>query len=594
MRMKRELEADEKVMAKVRAEGDRLAGSFDYVSKTTGNVNKGLQLTNERAVMMGQVVGGLTAQMISGADGTQLMATGLTHMAMILSTAGPWGMAAGAAVTTVTSLVTALINANKEAKKTAEDGYKELEKIISATNDEIRKIDSEEHARALEKHKRAIDDIGESWQKSLESSRKYYREQDARADAELGLKLSELDLEKEERLSQVTDPIEREAVEEEFRTKERDAQFEADKAKIDRRQKQLEEEKKRAELTQQEAAAQIKQLENEIPELERELASDRPKGVKSDQQVAVDRYEEALRDAMEKAKAEGAEFDEYEKRRLGKLAEEARLKAEELRPAATKGRELIDAGRETYERVKDSEEVQDYNQRREQGEATMAQLREQLAAQKNVRNEAYVASKDVDAQLGNLGLERDTLINRSLREDKLAERRADAINERRRAYEESLTPEDRNTKELNRRLNGVTDPQKRSEIELGFQKELETKAKLDVQRNSLAGALKGAEGRDKAGDRDLRENLGKLADAAVKSAEVDDQTKADLQKAVKALEGGADDKELAEVARLLQKTAEVNEKNMKILVQATEVSLDRAKSLEARMQQLAKRLNELK
>jgi hypothetical protein len=613
MRMKRELEADEKVMAKVRAEGDRLAGSFDYVSKTTGNVNKGLQLTNERAVMMGQVVGGLTAQMISGADGTQLMATGLTHMAMILSTAGPWGMAAGAAVTIVTSLVTGLMKANDQAKKTAEEGYKELQGIIEATNAELLKIDSEQHARALEKHKRAIDDIAESWKKSLESSRRYYQEQDARADADLGLKLSELALEKEERLAQVTDPIEREAIEEEYRTKERDAQFDADKAKMDRRQQQLEMEKQQAELKQRETDAQIKQLNEEIIATERAIQTDRP-GVQSDQAKFVSDYESMLRTAMEKEAAAQELRDDlrtfslkpkdplagFKLSQLEEEAKKAREDAESLRPGAEGARELMDSRRETYgegeRKLSPAEqmEVGAFLNRRKQEEDFLKQARQERDSLAQTRDDAYVASKSADEQLGNLAKDRDALINRSLREDVVSQKRSDAINERRRAYEENLTPADRNTRELNRRLNGVSDPQKRSEIELGFQKELEEKSQLDVQRDSLGNALKGAKGRDKMGDADLSEKVDKLAEAALSGTDQQKQTKAELEKAAQALRDGASQEELGQVAQLLQKTAESTDSSMQTLVKAAEAALERAKSNEDAIKRLEQRVRELK
>jgi len=70
--------------------------------------------------MLGNALAGIVTQMTLSADATQLFASGLTSAAMIMSTAGPWGMAAGLALQTLTMFGLKYKQAADEAEKAAE------------------------------------------------------------------------------------------------------------------------------------------------------------------------------------------------------------------------------------------------------------------------------------------------------------------------------------------------------------------------------------------------------------------------------------------------------------------------------------------
>lgn len=101
---------------------------------------------------------------------------------------------------TLTVSGTVLYERKKKQEREAQEA-KELQQAIQATHAVMLKMREEEAVRAMAKHKAAIDEISTSWKESLESSRKYYEELDARAEAEMRLRRSELELEKQRRLN---------------------------------------------------------------------------------------------------------------------------------------------------------------------------------------------------------------------------------------------------------------------------------------------------------------------------------------------------------------------------------------------------------
>lgn len=562
-RLQQALEADKKAMNEARIAGGEMAGMFDHVSKNTNRANQSLRISQERAVMMGQVVGGLTAQMIAGADGTQLWASGLTHLAMIMSTAGPWGMAAGAAVTILTGLTTGLMKANEESKKAAAEGFQELQDSIEATNDQLREIWGEENAAAMAKHKRGIDDISQSWEKSLEASRKYYREQDARADAELGLKQSELELEKQQKLQATSDPIERDRIEESYREKEREAKFNSELAKNERRRKELQEEKSRAELTEKEAGAQIKQLEDDIVETEKARRMDHPEYVESDQRSILRQYREALE------AAKGGD-------------EEASRRVQGLAPEIGPARDVIDADRETYGKGREltpaeQKSVDDFLARQKQDDSSLASMREDLRKQKKLRDDSYSTARDRGSELGRLDLNDQELRNREVYGSRETQLRMNEIEGRRRERDDALPPQSLQQSKLDERLRGVTDPQQRANIELDFNKEAEQRTAQEALGKNIGRELQGAETRKKVGDADLAEKTQALADAAEANTDAQKKNKEELQRAAEAFKDGASTDEVARSARLFQETAKVQSENLQSLAKSAEAALDLAK-----------------
>jgi hypothetical protein len=142
--------------AKMSAALKELSENHKDADAAINKTGRTMEISRERAVMMGNALAGIVSQLALGADGTQLMASGATSLAMILSTAGPWGIAAGFAIQTLTTLGLKYKQTSEEAEKAA---AKEVE-AMTRTTESIRNanIHEDQWRRDMEKGNRVVDD----------------------------------------------------------------------------------------------------------------------------------------------------------------------------------------------------------------------------------------------------------------------------------------------------------------------------------------------------------------------------------------------------------------------------------------------------
>ena len=465
---------NEQAMAKARIESEKTAGSFDYVSKTTQKVGNQIHINTERVVMMGQVVGGLTAQLISGGDAMTLFTSGATHMAMVLSTGGKWGLTAGFAVTMLTNLVAYLNKANVAARKAAEEGFKEITNAIAATHEAIRQIGDAEAAQALRKHTEYVEDVTKAWDDTVASLEKYYRLLDRKAAAELASRQAALELEKQEQLDRTSDPLERERIEKQYQDKAAQNQYKADIASKDREKEKMEAEKKRAELALKEADKVAQDLARQEAEIARRKASAQPEGVKSDQQRIVDANTDALvqkqraeqeaarlRKIVESGGGQGSDVTDMHRyeAKIAELESDLKKRHGELERA----RAVIDAGKETYKEAqspKEKEAVLDYEDEKERLIKAEEQLRQQRRELEKDRKRAREEIADAEAGLGINKVERDTVIDRSRAQGRVTGREIEDIAKREKERHEAEQQDPmgaRTNREVEEATKGVQD-----------------------------------------------------------------------------------------------------------------------------------------
>ena len=598
---------NEQAMARARMEQEKTAGSFDHVSKSTQKVGNQLHINTERVVMMGQVVGGLTAQLISGGDAMTLFTTGATHMAMVLSTGGKWGLTAGFAVTMLTNLVAYLNRANVAARKAAEEGFKEVTNAIVATHEAIRQIDDMAATNALRKHAEWIEDITKAWDDTAEALARYYRMLDRKAGAELAAKQAALELEKQGQLDRTTDPLERERVEKQYQDRAAQLQFEADVATKDRERERLEAEKKRAELALKEADENERRLQREQEVLGRQKAGVRPDGVKSDQQKIVDENNDILLQKR-RAEQEAARLREIVEsgggqrsdvvamhRHEAKIAElESALK--ERQAAVGRARSVIDVGNETYDTATPEQKegaVKNYEAEKKRLADAEEDLRKQRRDLDGQRKEAREVIADKNAELDINKVERGTVIDRSRAQGKVTGRELDDIAKREKERHEAEQKDPmgaRTNREVEEATKGVQDAQERARIEADVRKKAAARPTQEAaaaqQAKQDAYQAKSAAGRKEVADGDLAAKVRELAGAATDNTGVSKEVQAQLKAAADAFRDGADKEELARLAVTMQGMAKSQDSGIQGLMVVAKEALERSIKAEKEIEKL--------
>lgn len=161
-------EADERAAAEreqirmadmIAKEAERTARQMKQVGEQAQVMEKfnvgAFTVTREKAVMMGNAMAGLVTQMAMGSDATSLLASGMTNAAMIMSSAGPWGIAAGFMLQALTAIGVKMKQTSDEAAAAA----KKQEEAAARTQEALRNMAAaeESYGSSVEKSKRAID-----------------------------------------------------------------------------------------------------------------------------------------------------------------------------------------------------------------------------------------------------------------------------------------------------------------------------------------------------------------------------------------------------------------------------------------------------
>jgi hypothetical protein len=189
-RMAREIEA---TVAEMQALGEaerKAAGHTGELAEKQERLATSLQITgtqmrinNERAVMMSQAFAGIVMAAASGTDAMSLYRQALTGTAMIMSTAGPWGIAAAAMTQALGTLAINYVETGKAAEEAAkkelaavDEGFKKLQEKKDAQyqwDESIKK-----NNQSLDEHLQKLRLIGEAMDDNRRRELEYADKQD--------------------------------------------------------------------------------------------------------------------------------------------------------------------------------------------------------------------------------------------------------------------------------------------------------------------------------------------------------------------------------------------------------------------------------
>lgn len=428
-------------------------GGVARQSQAAGN---GMRITAERAVQMGQAIAGLTSMVIAGADAKQLMAAGATNLAMILSTGGPLGVAAGVIVQLFSTLTLQLSKAHEQAKKAAEEGFKDLARELDATAKAMSDLDFDDATRQLERHRAAVRKLAEEWEDSRKKEEAYFNSLAEKTDAQLERDKAVNERKRQEELSKATTDEEKDEINRRYDGNERD---------IDHKGKMEANERERQELEtrKQNAQKEIDELQRNLEDLrgQAEKAGNagqiKPEGVVSDQQRSLDRYNEALRN---QAAGKGTDADLEIIRQIGPMLDEIR--------------KAIAEGRETYDQAKkegkpgDAAAIEGAEKAAKAQADALATLLKEIEEMQKRLDEAYQREKDVDGDLENNRNRREAIGARGVAGDLEAQREArEAEAKRKQDAEKDQQREDKKSQgEDKKKLKGAEGAAKKADAEL--------------------------------------------------------------------------------------------------------------------------------
>ena len=153
------------------------AKGFDLLSNSVFRTAGGLRASKERTVLMAQAVAGLVAQSTMGADATQLLASGATNLAMIMSTGGPWGVAIGFAIQALATLSVQYSKTSREAEALAKKQADAAAEFMRSLKDE--RAELHRHTQEVDAAARAYDKLTDAQDAARESNERSRRRDEA-------------------------------------------------------------------------------------------------------------------------------------------------------------------------------------------------------------------------------------------------------------------------------------------------------------------------------------------------------------------------------------------------------------------------------
>lgn len=532
--------------------------SIDWFANANGRSAGTMRVSNERTVLLGQGMAGLVAQYALGANAQSLIMTGMTNIAMMMSTAGPYGMALGFVTQAITVLVQKYFQVEEAANKAAEKEIAAMEARVDAAREAAANEDS--YAKALERSVKAIDlKIA-----ALKREREY----------EEGVK--KLAADEEARAAELQKLRDKDAVAAGDMTPEQAAEddlIRRDKALFDQQAAEL------AALEQQQTAALEAKAAAEAKYGEHKAAAD----------LANERALAAL--AAETARKRA---DEAAKRIVANEAEIEDIQSQRAATASIIGPE--------YDKVRRNMDAREaaLKQQNEAAKAVIPEaMAEEMAARKGLphlqssereKKRAEEAAKALDDAVIPLGTQQAEAEKAAALAEEKKQRIVQEQRDQRETFERNLSPED---KARYAELGGGQTP-----AEFGdsiAQRQTDAAARAEAKKIREMKEGKGAAERSaKTGaDQGLNESLGKLADAAEKGNDGDKQIAARIAEASKALADGATKDELVKVGGALIEAGQLNDAAAKGMLAAAKTALQQAKEALRRVKDLESQVSAL-
>jgi hypothetical protein len=511
------------------------AQGFKRLSDGIKLSENGMRITNEKAVMLGNMLAGLTTQFALGADGTQLLASGLTSVAMIMSTGGPWGMAAGFALQSLTALALQWKKSGEEAEQAA----KKEEAAMMRTMIARRNAGIEENAwrKSIEAGNLAIDKRVDALNAQVDAEEQVARNRERQRSAEGDLSRAKDDAAVE------AGSITKQAANENDRRRAMNDLL----AKQEEEMRAANEAQERATISIEEGANKQKILQKAADEAEQQLNRARQaKQAELDASRAKQRVGELSRDLDE----------------VGKGADEASAPqvAEDARRIQA---ELDEALKQQHEAERRRTSLGRFKQKAEEGSAPQIDLEKYQEA----------ARAAAEAAQGGRGAFDKTQMDG-------AQAIAKAVSEmqamvERHAWQRETLATDQDTERVREKKDIAEDDAKK-------QKTIDSKALREAQ--SKARDLKG-DGKD-----DVKKLINALEDVEKNQRGKNDDFAAKAAQMVEALKDGTDAQEIARIVSALQQHIAVSQQSMNSLATVATNMAQAALATQQRVQQVEKEI----
>lgn len=514
----------------------KAGGLVDWFANANGRSAGTLRVSNERTVLLGQAMAGLVAQYTMGADAQSLFMSGATNIAMMMSTAGPWGMAAGFATQALAVLVQKYYAVEKAEQAAAEKQIAAMEARVDAA----RKAAGEEesYAKAVERTAIAID-----LKISAMERERQYEEGRKKAAADAATREAELQKMRDKEAVAKGDMTPEAALENDVLAR--------DKALHDQQVAEIEaiEQRRNEAITKRTAAEEQFRANKEA--MEKEQADAKAARAVADAQVNA----RAARETIEK---EQAAIDS----RLTSASLSPEQQAEiDAKNAASQA--AIERSRKVI-----ADSIAQETQARE-GRPFLKTLEEEKA-------EAEKAAEAYDTALPGLYKQQQDAATAYDDADMAREEVKQKHRDEREKFKLGLSEEERAIVE---RAGDATP----DDTYTGPPRPLV--APVDAKGAAVAGK--------QAADQSLEQNLGKLADAAKEGNEGDKQVAARIAEAAKALGDGGTKDELVKVGAALMEAGQLNDAAAKDMLKAAKKALQDAKEALRRVKDLESQVNAL-
>lgn len=509
--------------------------------KTTGN---SFNVTREKGVMLGNMAAGLATQFGLGADATQLMASGMTNLAMIMSTGGPWGIAAGFVLQTLTALTLKWKQFDEAAEKATQAELSKMTATVAELNNA--KVAQEEWANSV---KHTIDLINLQTS-ALERQQKVQTEERERAAKQSQEQREDDERERQERLE------DGKITEDDIRSDKIAADANAMREEELGKQAEIEKELGKAQREKAAAQEEFQARESKAREAEEKYAASRDVAQNDFQIQKATKQRELAKKALAGMDEEG--IGDGPLRRLV----ERKLKEadEEISRSTTQNHAL-------------EEQYGQFDRDEKTGQVDRKRLKERMEAERKAADEAlpglYERDQAAQAEIEKREREREDVNRHYGRE--------------RDAYRRKLAPEDQPFWD---RMNESPDDEAARYRQMDFNRKREDDLRRYMPEEAKRKAAS-AEG-------DLSGALGKLADAAQKGSDSDRQKEEMIRKAAKAMEDGAQGKEMGDAAQAIIQAASTNNATVKALAAAARQALEIARQAQravADLQAAAKATN---